>query len=116
LSKSAKSGRKHFLLIGNSGAGKSCLFCQVFFYIIIIIIIIIKIKIIKLIFSVQLVYKKQFSVQTSIKPNIGIAKIEDKSKVKNAILIDIPGSDRIRQKFINIYKKTTKYYNYLNHF
>lgn len=58
----------------------------------------------------QLVYKKTLFTQTSITQNSGTAIFEKtkSSKEKKVDLVDIPGNDKVRRKFLDTYKKNAK--------
>nr|SVE70650.1 EOG090X0C7N [Daphnia similis] len=57
-----------------------------------------------LIFS-QLIYKKAVESFTSMKENIGVLDIANKGTLK---LVDIPGHERVRQRFFDSYKNTAR--------
>uniref|UniRef100_A0A0P5H846 Signal recognition particle receptor subunit beta n=1 Tax=Daphnia magna TaxID=35525 RepID=A0A0P5H846_9CRUS len=57
-----------------------------------------------LIFS-QLIYKKAVESFTSMKENVGVLDIANKGALK---LIDIPGHERVRQRFFDSYKNTAR--------
>nr|SVE86981.1 EOG090X0C7N [Daphnia similis]SVE88234.1 EOG090X0C7N [Daphnia similis] len=57
-----------------------------------------------LIFS-QLIYKKAVESFTSMKENVGVLNIANKGALK---LIDIPGHERVRQRFFDSYKNTAR--------
>nr|SVE75986.1 EOG090X0C7N [Daphnia hispanica] len=57
-----------------------------------------------LIFS-QLIYKKAVESFTSMKENVGVLDIASKGALK---LVDIPGHERVRQRFFDNYKNTAR--------
>lgn len=57
-----------------------------------------------LIFS-QLIYKKAIESFTSMKENVGVLNIENKAPLK---VIDVPGHERVRQRFFDTYKSTAR--------
>lgn len=84
LFKRSSSDKNLVLLLGISNSGKTTLFTQ-------------------------LVYKKTLFTQTSITQNSGTAILEtDAKKEKRVELVDIPGNDKIRKKFLDTYKKNAK--------
>jgi len=85
LARRSPSARKYVLLMGISNSGKTSIFTQ-------------------------LVYRKNMPTVTSIKENkgLGIIPKTDKSRSKQIELVDIPGNDKVRSKFIEQYKRMAK--------
>nr|SVE75353.1 EOG090X0C7N [Daphnia dolichocephala] len=57
-----------------------------------------------LIFS-QLIYKKAIESFTSMKENVGVLDIANKGTLR---LVDVPGHERVRQRFFDTYKNTAR--------
>nr|CAG4649635.1 EOG090X0C7N [Scapholeberis mucronata]SVE93847.1 EOG090X0C7N [Scapholeberis mucronata] len=57
-----------------------------------------------LIFS-QLVYQKAVESFTSLRENVGTVTFENKAALK---LVDVPGHERVRQRFFDAYKSTAR--------
>lgn len=85
LLRRSPSNKNLVLILGVSNSGKTTLFSQ-------------------------LVHKKQLFTQTSITQNSGTAVISktDSAKEKRVDLVDIPGNDKVRRKFLDTYKKNAK--------
>lgn len=82
LLRSSPSNRNLVLILGVSNSGKTTLFTQ-------------------------LVYRKVMNTQTSMTQNSGTAVFAktDSCKEKKVELVDIPGNDKVRKKFFDMYKK-----------
>jgi len=85
LARRSPSARKYVLLMGISNSGKTSIFTQ-------------------------LVYHKSMPTVTSIKENKRMSMVPktNKSKTKQVEIVDIPGNDKIRGKFIEQYKRMAK--------